>query len=806
MKIFAAMLVVVALLGFGVLGYFYSNLPSIDMLRNYQPYLATEVFSREYIKIGEFFQERRIFTPLEEIPPMIAKAFISAEDADFYSHRGISPIAIARAMVKNAIAGYKKQGGSTITQQVARSVLLTRKKSYTRKIREVLLALKMERELSKDEILEIYLNHVYLGHSAYGVQAAAKVYYNKNLKELSIAELAVLAGLTKAPSRDNPYSSLEKAKGRQAYVLSRLQAEGHISEGEKKEALLQPLIIQSESDINLSVAPYFVESIRRYAMDKYGSQKILGEGLQIITTLKYDAALAANHSLKQGVIELDQRQGYRGPLEQIQEDQVEQRLEQIKANQESFVLSTDQNYQALVTQVDDQKGISYIDLGFVQGSIEIESMQWARKPNSDVFWENNKITKASQALKKNDVILVRWRDENNGTQRFLLHQEPLAQGALIAMDPHTGAIAAMKGGYDFRSSQFNRIMQSERQPGSSFKPFIYSSALDHNYTPASIIVDAPLVYDDPTTELRWKPKNYGGKFYGDTIFRDCLIKSRNVPTIKIVQDLGIDTVIEYASRFGFTSSLDRNFSLALGSSALKPIELVSAYAVFANGGTLPQYHMIKKIMDKDGQILERHSFDDPALSIEEQLQIRKQALLEKQKHRDAIVQGLQEENNIAENYVISPQTAYMMTHLLKEVITSGTGRRALKLGRPAAGKTGTTNDNFDAWFVGYTPQLVTLVWLGYDQAKDLGVLEGGGRTAVPVWSEFMLKTLKDEPKIDFDIPQGLVFAQIDSQTGKLANEKSKETLFEIFREGSQPTGYSDQAIGSSQSQDFFLDE
>ncbi|MEZ4705147.1 MAG: PBP1A family penicillin-binding protein [Bdellovibrionota bacterium] len=805
-NLFLGFAVAVGLITSVVLGYFYVNLPSIETLRDYQPFLATEVFSREYIKIGEFFQERRVFVPMEEIPPMVINAFLSAEDSDFYEHRGVSPIAIVRAMIKNAIAGYKKQGGSTITQQVARGVLLSRKKSYTRKIREVLLALKMERHLTKNEILEIYLNQVYLGHSSYGVQAAAKVYFNKNLKELTIGETAILAGLTKAPSRDNPHTSLEKAKGRQAYVLSRLVSEGHISEQEKKDAQNELIVVQSESDLNLSVAPYFVESIRRYAMNKYGAERVLGDGLQIITTLKYDAAMAADKTLRAGVIELDQRQGYRGPLKKVEESEMAQEMDRLKTEQGQMMLGQDQTYEALVTEVSDKNGTVRIDTGAQAGWISLSSMEWARTPNAQVFWEYAKVKKPSQVLAKGDLIQVRWLETRNDQQWFALFQEPKVQGALVAMDPYTGAVIAMKGGYDYRESEFNRILQSTRQPGSSFKPFIYSAALDHGYTPGSIIVDAPLVYDDPTTEFRWKPKNYGGKFYGDTIFRDCLIQSRNVPTIKIVQDMGIDTVIDYARRFGFSTELDRNFSLALGSSTVYPIELAQAYSVFANGGTRPTYFMIKKIIDKDGNILEQHSFDDPALDLDAQLVQREIMQDKKHKQEQAILQGLQEEDNLAQGYVITPQTAYMITHLLKEVITAGTGRRALKLGRPAAGKTGTTNDNYDAWFVGYTPQLVTVVWMGFDQAQDLGALEGGGRTAVPVWNDFMTITLKDEPRIDFDVPSGLVFAQIDPKTGKLANERTNDPIFEIFRQGTQPTGVSDQSMGSSQSQDFFLEE
>ena len=769
----------------GVCGYLLWNLPSVSSLKKYKPPVSTEVYSKEYIKIGEFFDQRRIFVPFEKIPPLLINAFISAEDSSFYEHGGISVWAIIRAAVKNVEAGYKKQGGSTITQQVARGMLLSNKKEYTRKIREIMLAILMEKYLTKQEILDIYMNQVYLGQSSYGVQAASHVYFGKDVQDLNLAEIAVMAGLTKAPSRDNPAKDLVASKRRQAYVLQRLLEDNHIQPEEKESALKTPLIIKHDYDLNHEVAPYFVEAVRQYVMSKYGSERVLNDGLQVVTTLEYKSAVAATRALKRGVEEVDHRRGYRGPVEHLNNNVDEDAF--LRKQKEKYTiedLQPNEIFQALVTKSNQEKKQYEINLGFTHDVIPFDSFDWFK----------------NSAIKEKDIIWVRY----DGAQ-FNVYQYPLLQGSLIAINPQTNEITAMVGGYDYTKSEFNRTTQGKRQPGSAFKPIIYTAALDNGYTPASIIVDAPIVYDDPTIEFQWKPQNYGGKFYGDTIFRECLILSRNIPTIKIVQSLGLDKVIEYANKMGITSPFERNFSIALGSTVVSPIELVGAYAVFASGGKKVKATMIKQITDRNGNVLEQNTLNLPEVGIDDQIKAYEESEKTKLTHLLAIEKGISNEP-LPDNYAISPQTSYIMTNLLKEVITSGTGARAASLNRPAAGKTGTTNDNFDAWFVGYTPNIVASVWLGFDEAQSLGNNEEGGKAAVPIWLEFMQQTLDGKPVRDFPMPRGVVPVKIDPKTGKLANDNTQKPVVEIFKEGTEPTEASSNPSNSKKTMDFFLDE
>ncbi|MEZ4846144.1 MAG: penicillin-binding transpeptidase domain-containing protein [Bdellovibrionota bacterium] len=528
-----------------------------------------------------------------------------------------------------------------------------------------------------------------------------------------------------------------------------------------------------------------VESIRQYVMNKYGADRVLKEGLQVITTLEYRAAIAANRALKKGVEELDHRRGFRGPVRHynnnVDEDEF---LKKQKAKYTMEDLQPGENFEALVIKSDQSKKRYDINLGFTRDVIPFDSFEWFK--NSDI--------------KEHDVINVRY----DGAA-FTVYQYPEVQGSLIALNPMTGEITAMVGGYDFKKSEFNRTTQGKRQPGSAVKPIIYTAALDNGYTPASVIVDAPIVYDDPTVEFQWKPQNYGGKFYGDTIFRECLILSRNIPTIKIVQSLGLDKVIEYANRMGIHSQFERNFSMALGSSIVSPIELVTAYSVFASGGKRPTTSMIKQISDRAGNILEQSNLNLPDISVEDQIQAHETYSKIKAEYNQAVEKGIANEE-LPEKYAISPQTAYIMTNLLKEVITSGTGARAAALQRPAAGKTGTTNDNYDAWFVGYTPNIVSAVWLGLDEAQSLGAHEEGGKAAVPVWLEFMQQTLDGKPVRDFQMPTGVVPVAIDPKTGKLPNSKTERTVTEIFKEGTEPTEISSNPNNSKKAADFFLNE
>lgn len=774
------------------------HLPSIKTLKTYRPALGTEVFGSDFIKIGEFYRERRVFLPLDRIPQKMIEAVLAGEDAQFFSHQGVSFAGIFRAAIKNVLSGSVKQGGSTITQQVAKALLLSPERSFSRKIKELLLAFKMERYLTKEEILQIYLNQIYLGNGAYGVEAAAQVYFGKSIDGLDVSQYALIAGLTRAPSRDNPVSHPEKALQKRNYVLERMREEKYISSKECKAALEAKIVLGSPQNVNERYAPYFIEHIRKYLVSKYGDDVVLEEGLQVYTSIDSRLALASKTTMEQGIEEIDRHQGYRGPLERIDEKNFTSKSAELKKNNPQFFSKTGL-YQALVKETSPKSAT--LDLGFTSATLTLKNMEWARKPNPDTYWEYNKLSSVASALKKGDLILVKPKGND-----FILAQKPRVQGALISLDPKNGAIRSMVGGYRFDESEFNRSVQAKRQPGSSFKPIIYSAALDRGYTPAKVIVDAPVVFDDPTIDSEWKPKNYAGEFKGDLIFRDCLVESHNIPTIKILQDIGVGYVTAYAKKMGITSPLDANLSLSLGTSSVAPIEMARAYSVFASGGKKPKSEwMITKIVDRQGRVLERNTTEDLASNFLEQIVAAEKQFEQELDDEKSETLGLTPEATLPDSYAISPQTAYIMVHLLKQVITSGTGSRARDINRPAAGKTGTTNDNVDAWFVGFTPDLVTAVWFGFDDmTQRLGTLEDGGRIASPVWLNFMKSALEHIPESDFRQPTGLVSVAIDRKTGTLASETTKEKITEFFLSGTEPTTTTRSTTNSSEN--FYLDE
>jgi len=631
--------------------YLNEGLPKISSLKDYRPPVVTTVYSDDNRKIAEFYKERRIVTPLTDMPGMLIDAFISAEDSRFFKHKGIDVLSILRAFFKNVGAGTIVQGGSTITQQVTRSFFLTPEKSYIRKMKEAILAYRIDRRFTKEEILFLYLNQIYLGHGAYGVQAAAENYFAKSVKELNLAECAMLAGLPQAPSRYSPFKHPRSAKERQQYVLNRMVEEGYITEAQAIAAFNTPLHIQPRRNWYLEEVPFYTEHVRRYVEQTYGQDVLFHEGLKIYTTANIEMTKIACEEMEKGVHALEERQGFQGPLRNLDGDQMEQR--------------------------------------------------------------------------------------------------PIVQGALLCIEANTGNVKAMVGGRNFKDSQYNRAMQSRRQPGSAFKPVIYAAALDKGYTPATIIVDSPIVFQGHEKNAVWKPKNYNGTFLGPTLLRDALAHSRNIVTIKILRDIGIDYAIEYARKLGITSDLVHNLSLALGSSEVSLFELVRAYSVFANQGALIEPVFIKKIVDRSGRVLE--------------------------------------EARPTQKSVIDSSTAFVMTSLLEGVVKYGTGRRVSALNRPVAGKTGTTNDLHDAWFVGYTPEYITGVWVGFDEESSLGNSETGAKAASPIWLGFMQRVLEGKPAHVFRVPEGVVFARIDSQTGLLPGTESKETVFECFKEGTVPS-------------------
>jgi len=629
---------VLAVIGSSMLYYILlKELPSIAALKDYRPSIATRVYADNDELIDEFFLEDRKVIKISELPKFVIQAFVAAEDARFYQHGGFDLQSMTRAFFKNIEAGRIVQGGSTITQQVAKSLYLSPERRYMRKIKEAILAYKIDKYLSKDEIMNLYLNHIYLGHGTYGIEAASQAYFGKSAKHLTLPEASLLAGLPKAPSSYSPFLHLDKAKQRQAYVLDRMVEDEYLSQDEKEKALAVPIKLRSVLPKD-KIAPYFIENVRRYIQEKYGSDVLYKEGLEIYTTLNINMQKAARDAVDRGLAELEAREKY-------------------------------------------EKG--------------------------------------------------------------------LAQGAIICMDARTGAVRAMVGGRDFKKSEFNRATQSRRQPGSAFKPFIYTAAFDKGMTPSSKLVDAPIEYPDRSSpDGFWRPKNFDGKYNGSTTLRTALVQSRNIITIKVLQEIGVDYAAGYAASMGISSPLSRNLSMALGTSGVTLQEMVRAYGVLANQGKRVTPFMIKKIVDRTGHIFE--------------------------------------ENLPKSEQVIDPRIAFMSTYVLQDVVESGTGRRVKSIGRPVAGKTGTTDDMRDAWFIGFTPSLVAGVWVGFDQERSLGKQEQGGRAAAPIWLYFMEKALQGIPVETFPVPDGIVFIKVDPRSGVPVTQSSRGGIYECYLEGTTP--------------------
>ncbi|HIJ56447.1 MAG TPA: PBP1A family penicillin-binding protein [Deltaproteobacteria bacterium] len=747
-KVLLLLVVLHLLMLAGLYYYFRSGLPDIHSLVDYNPPLLSTVFSDDGRKIAEFYKEKRIVVSLDIIPDMLKKAFIAAEDARFHEHPGVDLVSIIRAMIKNIKGGSIIQGGSTITQQVAKSFFLTPEKTYRRKIKEAILAYRIDKSFSKEEILYLYLNQIYLGHGAYGVQAAAENYFGNSVKDLTLAECAMLAGLPQAPSRYSPYSYPEKAKERQIYVLNRMVEEGHINSHQAATAKKQEIEIVPKQNLFLKTVPYFTEHIRRFVVEKHGMDAFLKEGFTIYTTVDIEMQQAALQVINEGLKALDKRQGYRGPIRHLEPEKIEAFVKMLNNEVYKSGVQEDMIVEGVVVGVDDRLNRTVVRLSDSIGILKKDDMQWA-------FQSNPRSTERSTApgdiLKPGDVILVKtreWIDDNYGW-RLALEQEPTAQAALICIETGTGEVKAMVGGRDFKESQFNRAVQSRRQPGSAFKPIIYAAALDKGYTPATIVYDTPVVLDRGDDQLEWKPENYEKEFHGPVFFRTALAKSLNLATIGILKDIGIDYTIRYAEQLGITSNLNPYLSLALGSSGVSLLELTTAYSVFANYGYRIKPTFIRKITGR---------------------------------HGNEIMSDAKERIK-----VIEETTAYLMTSLLQSVVESGTGWRVKALGRPAAGKTGTTDHLHDAWFIGYTPQYITGVWVGFDDEKPLGFNETGSRAASPIWLGFMKEILKDKPVGTFRIPNGVVFTKIDPDTGLLPAQEEKSVVFEVFKEGTSPT-------------------
>ncbi len=758
----------------GFVGYYYylkEDLPKITSLSDYHPPVITTVFSDDGRKIGEFYRERRIVVPLTEIPQMLKDSFVAAEDARFYKHKGIDIFSVIRAMFKNIEAGTIVQGGSTITQQVTKSFFLTPERSYSRKIKEAILSYRIDKKFSKNEILFLYLNQIYLGHGAYGVEAAAENYFGKSVEDLNLAECAVLAGLPQAPSKYSPFRFPEKAKKRQIYVLNRMVAEGYITNIQATEAINTKLDIKPRRNWYIEKVPCYTEHVRRYVEKQYGADALYIDGLKIYTAVNIEMQKIARTEVIHGLQALDKRTGFRGPLQHLAPEKIEAFVKGLETDLVKTPLEKETITKGVVIQVDDINNIVTIRLGNELGKILLEDMAWARKPDPEVAYYNARLKHPGNALKVGDVILVKIKgksEEEEDIWECALEQTPEVQAALLCIEGETGHVKVMIGGRDFKNSQFNRAIQSRRQPGSAFKPIIYAAALDKGFTPATEILDTPIIFKDTERDFTWKPKNYEKKFFGPTLFRHALAKSHNIVTIKILQDIGVNYAIDYAKKLGITSRLSKDLSIALGSSGVALLEIVNAYSVFANLGYLVEPIFITKIVDRDGNVLEE--------------------MLPKRER------------------VIEKNTAYIMTNLLEGVVKHGTGRRVKALNRPVAGKTGTTNNLNDAWFVGYTPRYITGAWVGYDEKAPLGKGETGARAASPIWLGFMKNILEGKPIRAFQVPEGVVFSKIDAETGLLPIPESKKTIFECFKEGTVPTEYTKKPDTITEAEQFFKNE
>jgi penicillin-binding protein 1A len=774
------------------------DLPDVETLRDIQLQVPLRVYTSDGKLISVFGEKRRIPVQIEEMPVYLTSAFIAGEDARFRVHPGVDYQGISRAVWTLVTTGEKSVGGSTITQQLARNFFLTLEKTFTRKIKEIFLALKIERELSKDEILELYLNKILLGHRAYGVGAAADVYYGKPVGELSLAQCAMLAALPKAPSRINPITSPERAMNRRDYVLGRMLELEYIDNDEYQQAKSEKNTAFYHGATTEVSAPYLAEMVRKDMLARFGQSAYTG-GYEVYTTINSGLQTTANQAVIDGLEEYDHRHGYRGAEAHfdLEENTTTNTWEEILRPYKPLAGLVP----GLVVELDEDVALVYQADGQTI-ALTLDDMLWARKfiTRERVGFEPKNVT---DVLQTGDIIRTRLQD---GGKRELA-QLPEPEALLISISPRDGSIKALVGGYDYTRSKFNRVVQSRRQPGSGFKPFIYSAALAKGKTPASIVNDAPIVFNDAELERDWKPQNYSEKFFGPTRLREAMVNSRNLVSIRLLREIGISYATSYISSFGFDpSELPGNLSMALGSASLAPISIVRGYATFANGGYLIEPYFIEQVLDAGGvvrfvtspQIVCEDCRFDEATDFEQTESVDKvkpsfrPLQLETEENLLVTEQETYQEQDMVANptpapRVISEQNAFLIRSMMMDVVRRGTGKKAMELGRnDLAGKTGTTNDQRDAWFSGYNDEIVTSVWVGFDSHEPLGRNEVGGKAAMPIWIDYMRVALQDVPDQSPEIPEGITQARIDPVTGLLARIENRDAIVEIFDMGSLP--------------------
>jgi len=755
------------------------GLPSVEEVRNVELQVPLRVYTADGELIDEFGEMRRTPVSLDDVPESMQQAFIAAEDRRFYQHPGVDYQGIARAIWYLVRTGEKGPGGSTITMQLARNLFLTSERTYLRKVREILLALRIERELDKQTILELYLNKIYLGQRAYGVAAAAEVYYGLPLSELTLAQQAMIAGLPKAPSAWNPLADPESALERRRYVLDRMLERGFINQTRYQLALAMPITAERHRRQPTVNAPYIAEMARAWMVDRYGAQTAYTTGYRVYTTIDSDRQNAAREALRQGLHDYDERHGYRGPLATLAPDRltVDDRADvegDLGVNAEAIVAALDEyappgNLVVAAVSGVAERAATLISADGEQIDLPWDGLSWAR-PQYSRNAMGPLPEQASDVLTVGDVVYLRQVNE-----QWRLAQKPEPQAGLVALAPEDGHVIALTGGYDFSLSKFNRVTQAKRQPGSSFKPLIYSAALAHGFSPATLVNDAPVVFEDVSLEDVWRPENYSGKVFGPTRLRQALTKSRNLVSIRVLRRVGIANAIDHIERFGLPAEeLPRNLSLALGSASITPMQLARAYAVFANGGYRVDPHFIDRVSGRDGEI-EYRRWPYRAVAAESVEPV------------EPGPEGPRRPAYRAAERVISPQNAWLMRSMLRSVVEQGTARAVNQLGRAdLVGKTGTTNEQKDAWFSGFNEALVASAWVGFDELQTLGRYETGGRAALPIWMNFMDAALDGVPETERSRPDGLVTVRIDPRSGERVSGDADDGLFETFREDNLP--------------------
>ena len=757
--------------------YFDRDLPNYDALKNYEPPVTTRVHANDGSLIAEYAHERRLYVPIQSVPKLVINAFVAAEDKNFYTHQGVDPEGVLRAAVNNFRNGGKRpEGASTITQQVAKNFLIGNETSYRRKVREALMSMRIESAFSKEKILELYLNEIFLGLNSYGVAAASLAYFDKSVQELNLQEAAYLAALPKGPNNYHPFRHTDKAVERRNYVIDRMVEDGYATAAEGEKAKATPLGVSERTrDAVLFQANYFAEEVRRELVEKYGEQKLYEGGLSVRTTLDPKLQVIARKVLMNGLLDFDQKRGWRGPVEKLSLPQGKDwgvilggktALSDLAPWRLAVVLSVSPTSAKIGLQPATLRS-GDLDKNREIGTITLENAKWAKPSEGPHRYEA--VKSLEQVLSPGDMIYVEPTDKKD---QYALRQVPDIEGGLVAMDPYTGRVLAMVGGFSFAESVFNRATQAYRQPGSSFKPIVYSAALDNGYTPSSILLDVPYSKEQGPGLPLWTPGNYDGKFLGPATLRTGVERSRNVMTVRLAEDIGMPLVAEYARRFGIYDDMPQVLAMALGAGETTVLRMVTGYSMIANGGRSIKSTLIDRIQDRYGHTIYKHDEracpDCNAPKWENQ---NEPIMIDKRQQ------------------VIDPMTAYQITSIMEGVVQRGTGTAVKAVAKPLAGKTGTTNDYKDAWFVGFSPDLAMGLYLGYDKPAPMGKGETGGIISAPIFRDFMIEALADKPPTPFRVPPGIKLIRVDARTGTLASADSERVILEAFKPNQMPPTY-----------------